>query len=334
MSKKTNPLNLRSIKNKVWVSRSFFEKYNYSKLLYQDLYIQNYIKNIFQYNIRGSLINNISIQRKRENINIFLDYYRVKIFSKKRWNKKLFLIKKRLRWRKARSICLAYMRLRKKGRSRYQKYTRRILKVKKRTHGVIIYDKEVLGQENSLPIFSFKRLIILNLTSLTGCHINLYTRNIAHLSRLPIFTRDKSKFRYKINTVKKIMYKLRIQSRIHRLKGLDVSILVHLFYTSFIFKSPGLLGAYIGRIIKRNIRFFFFFFFFFRRVLAGVFFFSKLSGLKVQFKGRLGTSLRKKKFIVRFGSMPLQTINSIIKYSFTESLTLYGICGIKIWYYY
>ena len=45
MSKKTNSLNLRSNINKNLKENSFFENYNYSKLLYQDLYIKNYLKN-------------------------------------------------------------------------------------------------------------------------------------------------------------------------------------------------------------------------------------------------------------------------------------------------
>ena len=48
MSKKTNSLSLRIIKNKNWISRSFLEDFNYSKILYQDLYITNFIKNILQ----------------------------------------------------------------------------------------------------------------------------------------------------------------------------------------------------------------------------------------------------------------------------------------------
>ena len=61
---------------------------------------------------------------------------------------------------------------------------------------------------------------------------------------------------------------------------------------------------------------------------------SDLRGLKIQFKGRLSTRLRKKKLIIRFGSLPLQTFSANIKYSFHQSLTMYGVCGIKIWYYY
>lgn len=165
---------------------------------------------------------------------------------------------------------------------------------------------------------------------MTGCSVNLYTRNIAHLLSLPIF-KKKSK---ELSSVRNIMSHFRIQSNVNKLVGLNVFHLVHLFYTSLTFKNPQLLGIFISRVIKKNIKSFRFLFFFLSRILLPIFTFSGLKGLKIQFKGRLGSSLRKRTSIINFGSMPLQTINCEIKYSFTESITIYGICGIKIWYHY
>ena len=175
---------------------------------------------------------------------------------------------------------------------------------------------------------------MLNLSLLTGCQVSLYTKNIALLSGLPFFIKDLPEFRNKINSIKKIMSRLKIQSRVNKLNDLDVSQMVHLVYTSFIFKNPSLLGVFISKVLKKNIKSFNFFLYFFSRILSVIFVFSKLNGLKIQFKGRLGLSLRKKMSIISFGSMPLQTIHSNIKYSFNKSITIYGICGIKIWYYY
>ena len=81
MSKKTNSLSFRLLNQKNWCSKSFFEDYNYSKLLYQDLYIQNYVKNYCESRLGGSFIHNISIQRIESNIHIFLDYYRANHFA-------------------------------------------------------------------------------------------------------------------------------------------------------------------------------------------------------------------------------------------------------------
>ena len=75
MSKKTNSLSLRSLKNKSWASKSFFEDFNYSKILYQDLYITDYIKNILQYQFFNGIVQDVIIQRKRDIIYINVSYY-------------------------------------------------------------------------------------------------------------------------------------------------------------------------------------------------------------------------------------------------------------------
>jgi len=338
MSKKTNPLVLRSRKNKDWVSKSFFENYNYSKLLYQDLYIQNYVKNIFQHRVNDSIIHDISIQRKKENIHIFVDYYQINSFLNSNFNPKkkdkLFSIKKYFKWKNKKNFYLEYMKLRQKGVSKYQKYTLRVLKVKRKNANTSVLLNKRFIKDKYVPVFSLKRLMVLNLSLLTGCQVNLYVRNIAHLSNFPMFVRDVPKLRNKVNSVKKVMSRLKIQSRVNKLNGLDTTQFIHLFYTSFIFKNPDLLGVFLSKILKKNIKSFNFFFNFFSRALLPLFVFSKLNGLKIQFKGRLGSSLRKRTSIISFGSMPLHTVDSIVKYSFNESITIYGICGVKVWYYY
>ena len=75
MSKTTNPLSLRLAKKKNWASKSFFEDFNYSKLLYQDLYVRNYIKNVLEYQFYNSIIDDISIQRKEDVINVSVSFY-------------------------------------------------------------------------------------------------------------------------------------------------------------------------------------------------------------------------------------------------------------------
>ena len=75
MSKKTNSLSLRIIKNKNWISRSFLEDFNYSKILYQDLYITNFIKNILQHRFSDTIVKDIIIQRKTNKIYINISYY-------------------------------------------------------------------------------------------------------------------------------------------------------------------------------------------------------------------------------------------------------------------
>ena len=267
-----------------------------------------------------------------------------------------------------------------------KKYFLKLLEVNKKKKKTIpiLLRMRLLGNKNYLSVFSLKRLILLNLASLTGCTIKLHFSNLANLVNFPIFPfkfinindilcficdrehivkaiNEKKilnkevksitqsdinnlsqeeiknlKFFFKsiLHSVKQFMKFLKIPVTNARLSGLDMVLLVHLVYTSFIFKSPNLLGVYISKLVKKNIKSFNFFFNLLSRVLYSLFVFSGLRGLKIQFKGRLGSSLRKKTSIISFGSMPLQTISSSIKYSFNESITIYGVCGIKIWYYY
>ena len=75
MSKKTNPTSLRLSQKKSWISKSFLEDYNYSKLLYQDLYVRDYVKNVLQYQFYNSIIDDISIQRKKDNVDVKVSFY-------------------------------------------------------------------------------------------------------------------------------------------------------------------------------------------------------------------------------------------------------------------
>lgn len=338
MSKKTNSISLRLLKQKNWSSKSFFEDYNYSKLLYQDFYIQNYVKNYCESQLEGGFVHNISTQRIDNTINIFLDFYRVKHFASffnfGKQKSQFLSFKRHRRWKAKKQISQRYFSLPQEGLSRYQKYTLNVLRIKPKRENTPCLFNERLKKNLYLPIFSIKRLLLLNLTLLTGCKINLYTKNIAHLSNFPVFLANNFQKTSEINTVKKVLSRLKIQSQVNRLVGLDTVQLIHLFYTSIFFKNSSLLGLFLGRVIKKNIKSFNFFFFFITRLFSTLFIFSGLNGLKVQFKGRLGTSLRKKKSIISLGSMPLQTSNSLIKYSFTEVFTIYGVCGIKVWYYY
>lgn len=346
MSKKSNPTSLQLIKNKQWPSKSFFENYNYSKLLYQDLYIQNYIENFFKYNVYGSIIHNISIQRKGFQLFIFIDYYQTQSFGKKsfgntkKFRKKAVRIKKKFKWSNKKKI---YMLIKKDNRARVnplQRYLNRRLELFPDKYGKRLFALVKRNRSTSLAVFSLKRLLILNLIFLTKCLVRVRVRNVARLLRLPFYKRKvkhpvlQRYYKKYVISVRDIMYKLRIKGNVSNLSEFNVPSFVHLFYTSLVFKDPKLVGVFLSNVLKRNIKVFYIFYNFLSRVVSSIFVFSSLNGLKIQFKGRLGTSLRKRTSSIVLGTMPLQTLDSSIKYSFTESMTVYGVCSIKIWYYY
>lgn len=374
MSKKTNPTSLRLVKNKKWASKSFFENYNYSKLLYQDLYIQDYIKNFLNYNLYGSIVHNISIQRRKFNIDIFVDYYQVEKYLQPRFTRpKKRKVSNIMRSRKVKLkkwLQSEHLKFQQKGISPSQKYTTRLLKVKKdiNRHKTLVYNKNKYiwgktvkrrifkGQGRwgydvktpkkgiiwSLSLFSLRRLLILNLMYLTGCTVSIHTRNLAKSITFPLqeFLKPRyvsafaKSYMNKRVSIPRLVNKLRIRRFVPRLKNFNVFKFAHLFYISIIFKNPYLLNFFLSKVLKKNIKIFNFFFNYLKRTLTSLFSFSSLNGIKLQFKGRLGTSLRKKVSVLSLGTMPSHTIDSSIEYSFIKIPTIYGICSIKIWYYY
>jgi small subunit ribosomal protein S3 len=59
--------------------------------------------------------------------------------------------------------------------------------------------------------------------------------------------------------------------------------------------------------------------------------FSNFLGYRLQFKGRLNGSKRKKKLVYQKGKIPLNTLKYDIKYHFNEFKTPSGVCSIKFW---
>ena len=62
--------------------------------------------------------------------------------------------------------------------------------------------------------------------------------------------------------------------------------------------------------------------------------FSNFLGYRLQFKGRLNGSKRKKKLVYQKGKIPLNTLKYDIKYHLNEFKTPSGICSIKFWVFF
>ncbi|MBM3244962.1 MAG: 30S ribosomal protein S3, partial [Candidatus Omnitrophica bacterium] len=56
-------------------------------------------------------------------------------------------------------------------------------------------------------------------------------------------------------------------------------------------------------------------------------------GIKVSCSGRLNGAEMSRTETYRNGKIPLHTLRADIDYGFTESLTTYGLIGIKVWIY-
>ncbi len=60
---------------------------------------------------------------------------------------------------------------------------------------------------------------------------------------------------------------------------------------------------------------------------------SGAKGVRILIGGRLGGAEMCRKVDARFGSLPLSTLQANIDYGFAESLTTYGVIGVKTWIY-
>src|SRR3989338_5924578 len=60
---------------------------------------------------------------------------------------------------------------------------------------------------------------------------------------------------------------------------------------------------------------------------------SGAQGIKISCAGRLGGAEMSRRETYRQGKLPLQTLRADIDYGFAESLTTYGIIGVKAWTY-
>ena len=56
-------------------------------------------------------------------------------------------------------------------------------------------------------------------------------------------------------------------------------------------------------------------------------------GIKITCSGRLGGAEMSRTETYKQGKIPLSTLRADIEYGFTESLTTYGLIGIKTWIY-
>ena len=59
----------------------------------------------------------------------------------------------------------------------------------------------------------------------------------------------------------------------------------------------------------------------------------EIIGYKLQIKGRINGSKRKRKNTFQEGCIPLNSLNKDIKYTFDEFITKTGICSLKMWFY-
>ena len=159
-------------------------------------------------------------------------------------------------------------------------------------------------------------------------HLNLYYKN----NNIKIFIKNIQFFEF-INlrkNLKIIFTKIKKSNRINK----KVKKMIYNFSYAFYTKNINIICYYIKQTLERKKTH--------KKFIYNIdnmfqeFFkmFSNFLGYRLQFKGRLNKSKRKKKMIFQKGKIPLNTLDYDIKYNFNEFKTPSGICSIKLWVFF
>ena len=159
-------------------------------------------------------------------------------------------------------------------------------------------------------------------------NLNLYYSN----NNIKLFIKNIRFFEF-INLRKdlqKIFKKIKTNTKINK----SVKKMIYNFSYAFYTKNINIITFYIKQTLERkkthkkfinNID----------NMLQSFFkIFSNFVGYRLQFKGRLNKSKRKKKMVFQKGKIPLNTFEYNIKYHFNEFKTPSGICSIKLWVFF
>lgn len=144
----------------------------------------------------------------------------------------------------------------------------------------------------------------------------------------------KSQFKfleYRVNLKSYIHKYLKKKKRIKKNK--KILKFLNICHIAFTLSKINILSKYIIRTIKKkkNNRGYLNFI---NRILKQYFKMNpKILGYKLQIKGRINGSKRKRKNIFQEGCIPLNSLNKDIKYTFDEFITKAGVCSLKMWFY-
>jgi small subunit ribosomal protein S3 len=109
---------------------------------------------------------------------------------------------------------------------------------------------------------------------------------------------------------------------------------IHLFDTSLSTKNASLLAQFIALNLHLHIRNVRFFLRFLDRLMNLFVKHYSFKGIKLCIKGRLNGARRARSLIIQKGKVPLNTLSSDISFGFANSMTIYGVCGVKVWLYF
>ena len=190
--------------------------------------------------------------------------------------------------------------------------------ITKTSNNINIY---IYIQKNAKKYYNLSYSKIIN-------HLNLYHPN----NNIKLFIKNIQFF--EINNLKKNLKKMFIKIKKKKRINKTIKKMIYNFSYAFFTKNINILTFYIKQTLERKKTH--------KKFIYNIdnmfqeFFkmFSNFLGYRLQFKGRLNKSKRKKKMVFQKGKIPLNTFKYDIKYHFNEFKTPSGICSIKLWVFF
>jgi hypothetical protein len=311
MGQKSNPIGIRKATYKRWNNKDFLEDYNYSSVLHQNIEIERYIKSFF--NLYNISFNKCVVKRVNSEVYIYIYYF--KDLSQK---KRVWLSFKRTKRRK---------KVTKKNNLKINKYISK--------HSTLS-NKELLKSSSSK--LTVKNLILNSLINLLQTtqvkvkYINVYKSNNIFLNNNVNVYKGKKLKNIKDKNIKQSFWKVGRNLGFGRIRTINKKFLT-LFYNSIITKNFDSFLDELSFLLRSYVRKPQPLFNYLNKLFLVLGPKLNVKGLQLQFKGRFNNATRTKVRTLKYGKIPLQTLDAKILYGMRHVFTIYGVCSIKFWLY-
>jgi len=167
--------------------------------------------------------------------------------------------------------------------------------------------------------FSQKRRSFLSLSKTIESSLVRLTSSSISLRFFPLYSITKKKYN------RSFLYVSR------SLRFLNSISFLHIFDLAVSTKNAKLLSQFISVNLHNHIRNIRFFLRFIDRIMSLFISHYGFKGIKISIKGRLNGARRARTIVIQKGKIPLSTLSSKISYGFSNSMTIYGLCSVKVW---
>jgi ribosomal protein S3 len=189
----------------------------------------------------------------------------------------------------------------------------KLLSVKKKGKKKTITKKKDFQSTKGSMFLSIARVLEMALVKLTSTRVSVRF--------FPLYSVTKTKYYRSVAFISR------------SLRFLNSVTYLHLFDLSVSTRNASLLAQFISLNLHNHIRNVRFFLRFLDRLIGLSMSHYGFRGLKLTIKGRLNGARRARVIVIQKGKVPLNTISANISYGFSNAMTIYGLCSVKVWIY-